>query len=132
MLGELFSKVVNAATTPAKKAIGSGTQALNIVLSLPAELENFATEFRLAQQQAEQQLQQILNEVDSSFDRDVEDMTAEEREAATFAELAKAEQFLSQALFSVLKIVRLTIAEPSRVIEHDNATRGQQKKLRRL
>lgn len=125
MLGDFLSRAVNASTAPARKAISTSSQILETLRSVPVELENFAAEFRQAQREAEQQLQQIANEVDASFDRDVADMTADEREAATYVELAKAEQLLSQALFSVLKAVRLTIAEPGRVIEHEDVVKGR-------
>ena len=129
MLSELASKAFNAVTLPARTAIRGGTQALDMIRSLPAELENFAADFRIAQQEAEQQLRQALHEVDTSFDRDVADMTTREREATAYVELAKAEQFLSQALVSMLKVMRLAMAESSRVIEHEPVVEGRWKRL---
>lgn len=130
MLSEFVSKTFNTITLPARTAISGGAQALDMIRTLPAELENFAADFRMAQRKAEKDLQQMLSSVDSSFDRDVTDMTSQERESAAYSELAKAEQFLSQALFSLLKVARLAMTESSRVIEHEPDTKGRWKRLR--
>jgi hypothetical protein len=129
MLSEFVSKTFKAITLPARTALSEGAQALEVIRTLPAELENFAVDFRMAQREAEKELQQMLNSVDSSFDRDVADMTSQERESAAYSELAKAEQFISQALFSLLKVARLAMAESSRVIEHEPAKKGRWKRL---
>ncbi len=131
MLTDFLSKTVDLATAPARKIIDTGKEAVSLARNLPTEVGNLAHEFRLAQREAEQDIQQMMQQIDSSFDRDVSDMTTSEREAAAMMELAKAEQHLSGALFSLLKVMRLALAESTRVIDHDDIVQGRIGRQRR-
>lgn len=119
MFGKLVSAAVNTATLPARMTIRGGVNALNAVRTLPDNFDHLTTDFRLAQQEANQLVQQLLSGIDTSFDRDIADMTLNERESTAMVELEKAERHLSEAMFSLLKVLRLATAEPSRIIEHE-------------
>ncbi len=125
MISKVLNKTVNLATAPARKLIDTGRDAVSLARTLPSELENLIYDIRLAHQEAERDFQQMLSQVESSFGRDIADMTENEREETAMMELAKAEQHLSAALFSLLKAFRLAVAEPSRIIEHDAIIKGR-------
>ncbi len=125
MISKVLNKTIDLATTPARKLIDTGRDAVSLARSLPAEVENLIYNIRLAHREAEQDFKQMMRQVESSFGRDIADMTENEREETAMMELAKAEQHLSAALFSLLKAFRLAVAEPSRIIEHDEIIKGR-------
>ena len=107
MLGKLVSKSIDIATLPARVTFKGYMKALDAANLMPGGIEQF-----------QQDMNELLKQLDADFDRNVDDMTEQERETAAVQEIYRAEQHLSAALISILRLVRLATAEDSRVIEH--------------
>lgn len=108
MIGKLVSTSIDLATLPARLTIKGSLKALEASNLMPGGLEQFRED-----------MQQLLVEMDADFDRNVDDMTEREREAAAIQEIGRAEHHIIGALVSMVRLVRLATAEDSRVIEHE-------------
>ncbi|MCB1668776.1 MAG: hypothetical protein R3E73_14195 [Porticoccaceae bacterium] len=107
MIGKLVSKSIDLATLPARMTIRGSIRVLKATDLLPGGMEQF-----------QEDMKSLLRELDADFDRDVEDMTEQERETIAIQEIQRAEYHISGALISMLRLVRLATADQHRIIEH--------------
>lgn len=107
MFGKLVSKSIDLATLPARVTIKHSMEAMDAANLIPGGLDQLQSEFNY-----------LLAQLDTEFSRKVEDMTEHEREIAAIKEIQKAEHHLSNALISMLRLVRLATVDDSRIIEY--------------
>ncbi len=108
MIGKMITKTIEVTTLPARAVVGSSLRALDAADLIPGGLE-----------QLQRDMLALLDEFDGHYAQQVENMTEAEREQATVEEINKAESHLFNAMISMLRLVKLSIADDSRVIEHN-------------
>jgi hypothetical protein len=121
MIGKLLSTGFSLATLPARLTLRS----VRAMAMTPAEASRLLADMRLASDQAVQELQALLANVDADMTRKTAHLSAADKRLAAELALHAAEQHLSMAAINILRAVWLTLhstpnlpqSEPERRIE---------------
>lgn len=107
MIGKMVARTIEVSTLPARAVVSGSLRALDAANMIPGGLEQF-----------QQDMLALLEEFDNHYAQQVENMTEKEREQATLDEIKSAENHLFHAMISMLRLVKLSIADESRIIQH--------------
>jgi hypothetical protein len=105
MIGKLLSTGFSLATLPARLTLRS----VRAMAMTPAEASRLLADMRLASDQAVQELQALLANVDADMTRKTAHLSAADKRLAAELALHAAEQHLSMAAINILRAVWLTL-----------------------